>query len=378
MRSLRSNAWLGSALVVAGAIAAAATLVSMSTTARAGIRIACTPASGVTCPTPSPTPPASPSPNPNAYLTLDITAGGPDTLITVNGSLFLPNQSISLYWDQANRVSGAVDADANGNFTWKVKPFPGDPPGAHKLCASVAPNPCATFTLQAAIVTPSPQASPSPESSASSSPVGVATPARIDSRLSLDVMLKPPFVILPITAGVGLVIALLYWILSIALRPRQQTLKSVTVGHLASRPDYTAPFGAAPVAPAIAEPMPSAWDDVPRTNVAPPSDAAAEEAELPQLAPPEYPPAQAADEMTQDVVASNEAPLADIAAPQETSWTGGNAQPDPILAAWADVLPPSTGGVEAPPPDGGEDTPERRTKPPASHDDPLDFPEPGD
>jgi hypothetical protein len=308
-----------------------------------------------------------------------VTAGGPNTLITVNGSLFLPNQAVSLYWDQENRVSGATDTDANGNFTWKVKPFPGDPPGLHKLCASVAPKPCATFTLQAAVTTPSPDASPSPEPSPSSSPLGAATPARIDSRLSLDVMLRPPFVILPITAGVGLVIALLYWILSIALRPRQQTLKSVTVGHLASRPDYTAPFGAAPVAPAPAEPMPSAWDDVPRTSVVPPSDAAAEEAELSPPASASYPPPEETGEMTQDVTASNEAPPADTAAAQETAWTGeGSAEHDPILAAWADVLPPSTGGVQAPPPDGGEGTPERGTKPPASHDDPLDFPEPGD
>jgi len=308
-----------------------------------------------------------------------VTAGGPNTLITVTGSLFLPNQAVSLYWDQENRVSGATDADANGNFTWKVKPFPGDPPGLHKLCASVAPKPCATFTLQAAVTTPSPEASPSPEPSPSSSPLGAATPARIDSRLSLDVMLKPPFVILPITAGVGLVIALLYWILSIALRPRQQTLKSVTVGHLASRPDYTAPFGAAPVAPAAAEPMPSAWDDVPRTNVAAPSDAAAEEAELPPLASPAYPPVEAAGEMTQAVAGSSEAPLAEAAAAPETAWTGeGGAESDPILAAWADVLPPSTGAVDVPPPTGGEGTPGPDTKPPAWHDDPLDFPEPGD
>ena len=375
MRSLGSYAWLGSALVVAGAVSAATVLVAVSPTAHASVRVTyCTgtPTTGLCTPppptpSPSPTPPSSPSPNPNAYLTLDVTAGGPNTLITVTGSLFLPNQAVSLYWDQENRVSGATDADANGNFTWKVKPFPGDPPGLHKLCASVAPKPCATFTLQAAVTTPSPDASPSPEPSPSSSPLGAATPARIDSRLSLDVMLKPPFVILPITAGVGLVIALLYWILSIALRPRQQTLKSVTVGHLASRPDYTAPFGAAPVAPALAEPMPSAWDDVPRTNVAAPSDAAAEEAELPPLASPAYPPAE------------SEAPLAATAAAPETAWTGeGSAESDPILAAWADVLPPSTGAVDVPPPTDGEGTPGLDTKPPASQDDPLDFPEPGD
>ena len=387
MRSLGSNAWLSSALVITGALAAAAVLVAVSPTVHARIHLAYCPATPAPCtpipttpPPTTPPPSPSPSPNPNAYLTLDVTAGGPNTVITVNGSLFLPNQSISLYWDQSNRVSGATDADANGNFTWKVKPFPGDPPGLHKLCASVAPNPCASFTLQAAVITPSPEASPSPEPSTSSTPITVATPARTDSRFNgLEVMLKPPFVILPIIGGVGLVIALIYWILSIALRPRQQTLKSVTVGHLASRPDYSAAFGAAPVVAAAAEPMPSAWADVPRTNVAEPSDATAEEAELPMSSTP-YPPPEGGGEMTHDAGASyEEAPLADAATSPETGWSAmGSDEPDPLLAAWADVLPPSNRGVEAPPPEAGDDTPRPATKPPSSHDDPLDFPEPGE
>jgi hypothetical protein len=192
-------------------------------------------------------------------------------------------------------------------------------------------------------------------------------------------MLKPPFVILPIIGGVGLVIALIYWILSIALRPRQQTLKSVTVGHLASRPDYSAGFGAAPLAPAPAEPMPSAWSEATHANVAAPSDATAEEAELPAQPAAPYSTPDVASEMTHDTVASSgEAPLVDAAARPETDWSVAGGEPDPLLAAWADVLPPSNRGVEAPPPEGGEDTPKPETKPRPSHDDPLDFPEPGD
>jgi len=161
--------------------------------------------------------------------------------------------------------------------------------GKQQVCASGAPNPCASFTLQAAVTTPSPEASPSPEPSPSSSPAVAPMPARINSNLNpLDVILKPPFVILPIIGGVGLVIALMYWILSIALRPRPQTLKSVTVGHLASRPDYSAAFGAPPVAPAAVEPPPSAWADVPHTTVAAPSDATAEEAGLPPPPAPDW------------------------------------------------------------------------------------------
>ncbi|GAC1470250.1 MAG: hypothetical protein PVSMB3_00090 [Candidatus Dormibacteraceae bacterium] len=294
-----------------------------------------------------------------------MTAGGPDSLITVSGSLFLPRQPISLYWDQPNRVSGAVDADASGNFTWKVKPFPGDPPGLHKLCASVAPNPCAFFTLQAAAATPSPVASPSPEPSPSIAPPP-ATPPRGETKINpLDVILRPPFVILPIIGGAGLLIALMYLLLSVLMRPRQQTLKSATVGHLASRPDYSAGFGAPPVAPAPTEPMPSAWSGVQHTAAAPPSDATAEEAELP----PQHrfvPPAE-------------EPPIDAPPAPAAGEWAGEESgEPDPLLAAWSDVLPPRTPGAEAPPPTDAEGPNNPQTKPPASHDDPLDFPEPGD
>src|SRR5450759_1156300 len=231
-------------------------------------------------PTPSPTPSPSPSPSPtpppptptpvNAFLSLDVTAGDVNTQITVNGSAFLANESTSLYWDQPNKVAGASNADANGNFTTKVKPFSGDPPGLHHLCASVLPNPCASFTLQGVAASPSPQPSPSDSPSPDTSPspssspsAETATPTRVaPTPNGLDLMLKPPFVILPIIAGIGLAIALIYWILSVVMRPRERPLKSVAVAHLASRPDYSAAFGAPPPAPAPAAQPPSAWADV--------------------------------------------------------------------------------------------------------------------
>ncbi|GAC1506334.1 MAG: hypothetical protein NVS1B3_05840 [Candidatus Dormibacteraceae bacterium] len=316
-------------------------------------------------PTPSPSPPPSPSPspNPNAFLTLDITSGGPETLIAVNGSGFFPNEPISLYWDQPTRVSGATTADPNGNFTWKVKPFPGDASGVHKLCASAPPSPCANFTLQAPTPTPSPSPSPSPEPTPSASPIALGSPAPVAERLNgLDIMLKPPFVILPIIAGVGLALALMYWVLSIVMRPKPQVLKSVTVGHLASRPDYSAGFGTPPPVPAPAPPPPSAWPDLP-----PPSPAVEVPAEEVVV---ETPPAE---------IAGAVPPQADPLASPAVEWTGeASGQPDPLLAAWADVLPASGGPVDAAPAHDGESSPKPETKPPASHDDPLDFPEPGD
>ncbi|HEY4912639.1 MAG TPA: hypothetical protein VIJ91_01815 [Candidatus Dormibacteraeota bacterium] len=92
--------------------------------------------------------------------------------------------------------------------------------------------------------------------------------------------------ILPIIAGIGLAIALIYWILTIVRRPRERPLKSVAVAHLASRPDYSAAFGAPPPAPAPAAPPPSAWADM--TSPAP---APAQEAAPPDIpAPPDEPP----------------------------------------------------------------------------------------
>jgi hypothetical protein len=265
-----------------------------------------------------------------------VTAGDPNTQITVNGGAFLPNESMTLVWDPPNnKVAGGAVADSSGNFTTHVKPFSGDPPGLHHLCASVPPNPCATFTLQAVAVTPTPDASPSPSPdtspSPSPSPTDSASPTPVVATATLnglDLMLKPPFVILPIIAGAGLAIALAYWILSIVMRPRQKPLKSVAVAHLASRPDYAAGFGTPPPVPAPPAPPPSAWADVlPIATTGPPVS-------------PE-PPAESETIAPSDVV---EAPAA------ESSPTAPNEPP----ATPHEALPPDP----APAPDEPPDFPE--------------------
>ncbi|HVS50569.1 MAG TPA: hypothetical protein VHJ99_16930 [Candidatus Dormibacteraeota bacterium] len=192
---------------------------------------------------------------------------------------------MTLYWDQPNKVAGSANADSSGNFTTHVKPFSGDAPGVHHLCATVPPGPCATFTLEAASTSPSPDTSPSPTASPDTSPSPTASPSDSPSPTptattlnGLDLMLKPPFVILPIIAGLGLAIALGYWILSLVRRPRQPVLKSVAVAHLASRPDYGAGFGAPPPLPAEPAPPPSAWADVLPPAPEPPAPASPETA----------------------------------------------------------------------------------------------------
>src|SRR3977135_3719284 len=76
------------------------------------------PSPPTTLPLATSSPSASPSPSPtpipvNAFLTLDVTSGGPNTAIPVNGGQFLPNQPVTLYWDQKERVAGSATADGN-------------------------------------------------------------------------------------------------------------------------------------------------------------------------------------------------------------------------------------------------------------------------
>ena len=222
-------------------------------------------------PSPSPSPIPSPSPVPTpiptaAYLTLDISAGGANQQITVSGSSFLANEPMSIYWDTPSKVIGSATADGSGNFSGvKVKPFAGDPPGLHKICASVLPNPCAQFELQSA-PTPTPSAptspseSPSPEPSPSPTesptPTPLPLPAAADTN-NLDVLFQPPFVFLPFIAALGLVGALAYWLFgTVARRPR--VLPSASIVHRSVRPETGIPGieFVPPPAPAAAPPPP--------------------------------------------------------------------------------------------------------------------------
>src|SRR6202165_3323068 len=163
-RARRFSPRLAPASLMLGAIAAAGLLVAMSPMTRATLTSNATPT-----PTSPPPPPPSPSPIPvNATIGLDPTAGGPTVGITVTGQLFLPNESITLYWDAPSRVAGSTVCNASGAFTVVVKPFPGDAPGVHHLYASVQPKPHADFTLQGP-PSPTPAASPTPSDSPSPS-----------------------------------------------------------------------------------------------------------------------------------------------------------------------------------------------------------------
>lgn len=247
--------WLIPVLFLFAVIGSAAFLVAVSPTVRAQ----CGTASSA-CP-PSPT--ATPVPV-NAFISLDVTSGDPNTVINVTGGQFLANEQTSLYWDRADHVAGGATADANGNFNVRVKPFAGDPPGLHKLCASVLPNPCAQFTLNAPAPSPSPTAAPSqtPAPSTAASPVRLPITPAGTTLNSFDVITRPPFVFLPLIGLAAIAVSLGYWVLSLVRRPRPVQLRSAAVVHRAMRPDYSAGFGAPPPAPAAPGPETSTWADV--------------------------------------------------------------------------------------------------------------------
>jgi hypothetical protein len=220
-------------------------------------------------PSPSPSPPPVPTPT-AAYLTLDITAGGANQQIMVSGSSFLANEPMSIYWDTQGKVIGSATADGSGNFSGvKVKPFAGDPPGLHHICASVNPFPCAQFELQSA-PTPTPSApaspseSPSPEASASPTesptPTPLALPATNDTN-NLDVLFHPPFIFLPFIAALGLVGAIAYWVFgTVSRRPR--VLPSASIVHRSVRPEAGVPgieFVPPPAPAAPPPPLDTDW-----------------------------------------------------------------------------------------------------------------------
>ncbi|TMC54917.1 MAG: hypothetical protein E6J20_03080 [Chloroflexi bacterium] len=226
-----------------------------------------------------------------------MTDGGPNTQITVNGGAFLPNEQMTLIWDQPNKVAGGAVADGSGNFVTHVKPFSGDPPGQHKLCASVEPRPCATFQLEAAATSPSPSASPteSPSPSPQATASATASPTPVAATLNgFDLISRPPFVFLPIVGGLAILLSLGYWAVSMIRRPRfTPALPSAAVMHRAMRPDYTAGFGTPPATPTRESQSQSAWTEPVHPHpTSPPAAAAEPMPEPPAAAEPELPHAE--------------------------------------------------------------------------------------
>src|SRR5258707_15111663 len=106
---------LRSVAPIVGAIGSAVALVALAPMAHAHIFMACNASDTSTCPTPTPTPPPTPTPT-NAFLSLDVTAGDPNTQITVNGGAFLPHQATTPLSDPPhNKLPRGAEAASSGN-----------------------------------------------------------------------------------------------------------------------------------------------------------------------------------------------------------------------------------------------------------------------
>lgn len=296
-----------------------------------------------------------------ATIGLDPTAGGSTTSITATGQNFLKNESLTLYWDTSAHGVAAVVTDDNGAFTKVVTPFAGDKPAVHKLCASVQPKPCASFTLHGAPTpTPTPPASPT-DISPSSSPTNTSQASGVrpggGGISGLDIITRPPFVFLPIIGILGLLGVLAYWLLSGRGRRRPMApTPAATVTHMATRPD---------IAPFPPTTQPSAWPPAGAPSVPTPQHPAGQAAwEQPVQGPPPQPQIPPT------------APLPPPAAPQPAPPQLPVAPP-PTAAPPASVQWPQPPAPPAVPPSAPVEPPEPPTWPSAP-DEPPDLPEPSD
>jgi|GEM_PF-1124665 len=296
-----------------------------------------------------------------ANIGMQPTAGGPSTSITVTGQAFLNNESITLYWDVTSHVATSVVTDGTGAFTKVIKPYAGDKPKVHKLCANVQPHPCATFSLQG-LPTPTPGTTPSPADTSTPTPAATETPQASGVRpgggglSGLDIITRPPFVFLPIIAIIGLLGLLAYWFLS--RRRSTPPSSAATVVHRATRPDYMAPFptaGSAPVPPRNPA-QPSAWDAP--VQPLPPAQ-------------PYVPPGQSP---------TWDAPAQPVPPVQPPTWDA----PAQAVPPAQPYVPPPAAALPTPPAPAPPPAPPRSVEwpappaPPAAPDEPPDLPQPSD
>src|SRR5438093_1550346 len=90
------------------------------------------------------------------------------------------------------------------------------------------------WILLTADASPAPTDNPSPQPTPSPTPSLIAIPAGSNNN-GLDVMLRPPFIFLPIFGLIALFLAIGYWLFSKLPRP-QRNLPSASIVHRSARP----------------------------------------------------------------------------------------------------------------------------------------------
>ncbi|HEV2954301.1 MAG TPA: hypothetical protein VG015_09430 [Candidatus Dormibacteraeota bacterium] len=235
-------------------------------------------------PTPSPSPTPSPTPTPiNAQLDVSPLEGVSGSTIQVTGSRFLPNESVTLLWDNLSDKSlGVETADATGTFSASVT-LPADSPGSHTIYAKEVQNAHVNFLLQSP--QPSPTVSQSLEVSPSPTDTGIPPGVTIqagsgDGGPGLSFLTRPPFVFFPLLLILGIAGAVAYTINSRRKpRPRPGTKyashASRTAGPAAwtpPRPPSMADSPSPPSPPAIVPPAPEPSPPGPASGPAWPSE----------------------------------------------------------------------------------------------------------
>jgi hypothetical protein len=148
-----------------------------------------------------------------------------------------------------------VNTDGGGSFSVQLA-VPDIGAGGHQVCVSESNgNACAGFTVEAAPAstpTPTSSPSPSPSPSPSGSPPALATIPTSGGTSPLALLIKPPFVFLPIIAAIALLafLALYLW----RVRPTPP-IGEVTILHKAPPPRVYESLPEAP--PPIPAPQPA-------------------------------------------------------------------------------------------------------------------------
>ena len=183
--------------------------------------------------TPRTNPPPTPIPTPRGSIFLNPGSATPTTKVTLSGSGLDPSTSLPVLFD-GNRVID-VNADGSGNFTAQLTVPDAAPAGTHQVCVSESNgNVCSAFTVEAAPAsTPTPSASPtvSPNPSPSDGLITIASNPGASSPMAL--LIKPPFVFLPIIAAIALLAFLGIYLWRVRQTP---PISEVTILHKAPEP----------------------------------------------------------------------------------------------------------------------------------------------
>ena len=200
----------------------------------------------------------TPIPTPRGSIFLNPGSATPATRVTFSGSGLDANQILAVLFDGAH-VSD-INTDGGGNFTIQLVIPDNAPAGNHQICIGESNgNVCSGFTVEAAPAatpTPTDTASPSPSPSASPSPVTAAAAGGGGSS-PLALLLRPPFVFLPIIAAIALLtfLGLYLW----RVRPTPP-IGEVTILHKAPAPRLYEQQPAAPPPPPAPAPPPVVYE----------------------------------------------------------------------------------------------------------------------